>query len=83
MSWRPPHWENPYPEDIRNGRTYASARIWEDGADAMLEALKAKGTRWDGKTDIIEDTFGLHPIRLPVLDIKKAAGTLVFIPDEA
>ena len=42
MRYRPKGWENPYPDLVINGREYGDAKVWEDGADTMLEALTAE-----------------------------------------
>ena len=49
MSWRPEGWINPFDteKDKQLGKHWGRARDYEDGADAMLEALKAKGTWFD------------------------------------
>jgi len=47
MSWRPNDWENPY-RPIESG----ARDIFEDGADAMLEALRKM-------------PYCTHPIMLP------------------
>jgi hypothetical protein len=68
--WRPEGFKNPYYEDtlnphgclIRNGY-----RIFEAGADAMLEALKAKGTYFTE----------------PIEPFSKVKGWIVCIPDES
>ena len=54
---------------------------YKAGADALLKALKKTGKYWSYKANLMEDKFGLHPVAIPIVDIKNKKGWLVFIPD--
>ena len=55
---------------------------YKAGADALLKALKKTGKYWSYKANLMEDKFGLHPVSIPIVDIKNKKGWLVFIPDD-
>jgi len=67
MNWRPEGWENPHTG------FYPTSETFEEGADAMLEALKTLGQHYDD----IEAPYRT----IGVLKEIKEPGTLVFIPD--
>jgi hypothetical protein len=68
MNWRPEGWKNPIRE-INNGHhRVLGVAVFEDGADAMLEALKK-----DYKFMDIHDKEWY---------LTRTGGTWVFIPDE-
>lgn len=46
MSWRPEGWNNPYMDLITSDEEYVN--VFEEGAEAMLEALKSKGVELNG-----------------------------------
>lgn len=86
MSWRPDNWPEYLAKALEKDPDvdgyYGNEYLMEAGADAMLEALKAKGKKVSNK-DL--DVYG----RIPSVGIRYledaegvVSGTLVFIPDE-
>ena len=71
--WRPEGWQNPIPvlkpipKEIPLGSAYQGHLLFEAGADAMLEALRAKG---------IPDAYWRENTAKP-----EYKGVWVFIPD--
>ena len=75
MSYRPEGWENPYKDwfgmketTLREEAETLEHFAYEAGADAMLEALRKRGTKLDGR-----------PLAIPRGNI---GDIVVFIPDE-
>lgn len=88
-TWRTKDWKNPYIARDYPDRNFEKQEVierqivaYEAGADAMLEVLKKGGKYWNYKENLFEDEFGLHPISIPIVDIKNKKGWLVFIPEE-
>ncbi len=76
MSWRPDGWRKPVlvTSGLRSGKMQSFIdQFYEAGADAMLEALKERGTVLYLPANI---AFTSIPIIQPV------SGAWVFIPDE-
>ena len=72
--WRPEGWE-----DLRKGDgSKSDKQVFEDGANAILEALRKDGWRVTGE-DIIPARGKYPEIHLPNTGM---VGYLVFIPDE-
>ena len=72
MMWRPEGWKNPYDNEFDKEEIRWYYR-YEEGADAMLEALRKEAKlnpRWYFMYETLK-RIGLNP-----------KGTLVFIPDE-
>lgn len=71
MSYRPEGWVNPYvpKEDEPRYMYEPHPIIFEEGADAMLKALKEKGLKIP--KDVLIPSIAYH-----------SDGTLVFIPDD-
>lgn len=65
--WRPEDWKNPTP-DLLNDIAYDA---YEDGADAILEALRKHGEYTDGMASTL--SINVRP---------EQKGWLVFIPDK-
>ena len=78
--WRPEGWENPHPQP--NGKmhyqpiTGLQRLAYENGADAMLAALRAAAGRHH-----ISPSDNDIPCKLPELWLGQT-GYVVFIPDE-
>ena len=71
--WRPDMWFG-VPAHACSGdgcRTCEMYRYYEEGADAMLDALRERGYKWDGDKPI-----GIFPNDIPT------QGCIVFIPDK-
>ena len=69
MNWRPKGWKNLWDKQPSDCLATPSP-VWEAGADAMLEALKAKGAYMTPEQ-----------MRLLAPDAKYGYGWLVFIPE--
>ncbi len=84
MEWRPEDWTDKYQSCVDNKNYFSEqdrmtlvsqARVYEEGADNMLEALKHQvGTAY------IKEDKGIATIEVPTMGTRK--GWLVFIPDE-
>lgn len=69
--WRPDGWENPKKDTSSTSvQRYMMAKAFEQGATAMLEALRKQGEHYK-QNGGIDFALSEHP-----------AGTLIFIPDE-
>ncbi len=78
MKWRPAGWTNPNRLQIigtSQGGDPTPFSAFEEGADAMLEALKKHGSRVDVIAEGRVTTTKFHPFSYT------PPGTLVFIPD--
>ena len=79
MSERPEGWENPLLQQDEKG-DFVNSRVFEAGADAMLEGLKKGGVpvseveKWYDHKDMYEH------LKYRVA-IGEQCGTLVFIPE--
>jgi len=71
-NWRPEEWRNPYTVNPQL-KDYPK-NAFEQGADAMLEAIKQTGEHY-GDIDAPYKTVG-------VLKQVRESGTIVFIPDK-
>ena len=89
MSWRPEDWSNPYerePDILEGHPTYQEERAFEEGADAMLEALKQMGVRtniYPVPVSRKADSAILAPLEGLIYAYMPTEGCLVFIPEEA
>ena len=88
-NWRPPNWQNPHPYPVRVEHDkrlehFLSERhkVFEAGADAILEELKATGMPTSPFMPNICELFdlGSHPDLKRQMILEKS-GTVVFIPD--
>lgn len=92
MSWRPEGWKNTHEYlgyisrepvfDIMTGEKVITQheKIFEDGAEAMLEALR-KNPRWQ-KNSFQKDVALIHEDGTVTLETTPEFGKLVFIPDD-
>ncbi len=69
--WRPEGWQNSWDKKREENGMASKAEIFEAGASAMLEALKAKSS-----------FMTPEQMRLIVPDRKYSFGWIIFIPNE-
>lgn len=69
--WRPKYWRNPHTAAATGTPQYPSFQCFEEGANAMLDALKAEASYMTPQQ-----------MRLLAPDRQYPYGHLVFIPDE-
>jgi hypothetical protein len=72
--WRPEGWVNPYLQQDDAGN-YIDSKVFDAGADAILEALRKHATVHLG---IIHNTTVIYPFEIH----PPAFGVIVFIPDD-
>ena len=80
MNWRPEGWQKGKDEWYRHSAhgQILDGSVYEAGADAMLEALRARGFLDMGEADELSIT-GIYP--KPIKFIADCHGKLVLIPD--
>ena len=70
-------WKNPYKSDVGGCQPGWHADIYENGADAMLKALKARGQRVIVKTEVTDNMYGSQR----VVSFNENTGWLIFIEE--
>ncbi len=82
MLWRPPEWNNPYTVENRPlDYNRVKEESFEQGADAIIEALRKIGIRTVGLS--VKPTIELVNLTLNITgDSNSKPGVVVFIPDD-